>query len=139
MIAPASDSLAREFGITSTVVIALTTSIFVLAYAIGPLFLGPLSEIFGRSRVLQWANLWYLVWNLACGFSRNKDQLITFRFLAGIGGSAPMSIGGGVIGDCWKAEQRGQAIAIYSLAPLFGPVIGPLCGAWCITTHTSYR
>lgn len=77
MVAPASDQLAASFGITNNAVIALTTSIFVLAYgafnlfpfrdlrshictAFGPLFLGPLSEIFGRSRVLQIANLWYL-------------------------------------------------------------------------------
>jgi hypothetical protein len=60
MIAPASRQLAGDFGITNDVVIALTTSVFVLAYAIGPLFLGPMSELYGRSRVLQVANMWYL-------------------------------------------------------------------------------
>ncbi|KZT11969.1 MFS polyamine transporter [Laetiporus sulphureus 93-53] len=130
MIAPASDQLAEQFGITNQTVIALVTSVFVLAYAFGPLFLGPLSEIFGRSRVLQLANMWYLAWNLGCGFAQNKGQLIAFRFLAGLGGSAPLSIGGGVIADCWRPEERGQAIALYSLAPLLGPVIGPVCGAW---------
>lgn len=78
MIAPATNQLAAQFNIHSSAIIALTTSIFVLAYgessfiqrfdfvsdlkwtAIGPLFLGPLSEIYGRSRVLQLANLWYL-------------------------------------------------------------------------------
>jgi hypothetical protein len=60
MIAPASRQLAGDFGITNDVVIALTTSVFVLAYAIGPLFLGPMSELYGRSRVLQGANMWYL-------------------------------------------------------------------------------
>lgn len=52
--------------------------------------------------------MWYLAWNLGCGFAQNKGQLIAFRFLAGLGGSAPLSIGGGVLGDCWRAEQRGQ-------------------------------
>ncbi|KAL0581256.1 hypothetical protein V5O48_000739 [Marasmius crinis-equi] len=122
MIAPASMNLAEEFHITSTVMIAMTTSIFVLAYAIGPLFLGPLSEIYGRSRILQGANMFYLVWNLACGFARSEGQLIAFRLLAGLGGSAPLSIGGGVLGDTWTAEERGKAIAVYSLAPLMGPV-----------------
>lgn len=138
MIAPASEAVAAEFGITSTVTIALTTSIFVLAYAIGPLFLGPLSEIYGRSRVIQLANLWYLAWNLGCGFATNTAQLIAFRFLAGLGGSAPLSIGGAVLGDCFTAEQRGKAIAIYSLAPLLGPVLGPVCGAW-IAERSTWR
>ncbi|TFK37877.1 MFS polyamine transporter [Crucibulum laeve] len=138
MIAPASAQVAQDFGITSSVLIAMTTSVFVLGYAVGPLFIGPLSEIYGRSRVLQLSNLFYLAWNLGCGFAQNKGQLIAFRFLAGIGGSAPLSVGGGVLGDIWKAEERGQAIAIYSLAPLLGPVIGPVCGGW-IAERSTWR
>ena len=35
-----------------------------------------------------------------------------------------------MLGDVWKSEERGQAVALYSLMPLLGPVIGPICGAW---------
>ncbi|KAF8553172.1 MFS general substrate transporter [Imleria badia] len=138
MVAPATNQLAAQFGIHSSVVIAFTTSIFVLAYAIGPLFLGPLSEVYGRSRVLQLSNLWYLAWNLACGFAQNESQLLAFRFLAGLGGSAPLAIGGGLLGDCWRTEERGQAIAVYSLAPILGPVVGPVAGAW-IAERSTWR
>jgi MFS family permease len=72
----------------------LTLSIFVLAYAIGPLFLGPLSEIYGRVIVLQLSNLFYLAWNLGCGFAQTSGQLMAFRFFSGLGGSAPLAIGG---------------------------------------------
>lgn len=75
-------------------------------------------------------------WNLGCGFAQNKSQLIAFRFLAGLGGSAPLSIGGGVLGDCWRPEERGQAVALYSLAPLLGPVVGPVAGAWVAERST---
>ncbi|KAF9261630.1 MFS polyamine transporter [Marasmius fiardii PR-910] len=130
MIAPASSRAAQDFGVTNTVLIAMMTSSFILAYGFGPLLLSPLSEIYGRSRVLQCANLFYLIWNLVCGFAQNETQLIIFRFLAGLGGSAPLGIGGGVLGDTWIAEERGKAIAVYSLAPLMGPVVGPVAGAW---------
>ncbi|KAI0002444.1 MFS polyamine transporter [Russula compacta] len=136
MIAPASGQLAEHFDIHSTVLLAMITSVFVLAYAVGPLFLGPLSELYGRSHVIQVSNLWYLVWNLACGFAQSKNELIAFRFLSGLGGSAPLAIGGGVIGDLFDAEHRGQAISIYSLAPLLGPVIGPVAGAWIAEKST---
>ncbi|KAI0084550.1 MFS polyamine transporter [Irpex rosettiformis] len=136
MVAPATNQLAQQFGITNDVIIALTTSIFVLAYAFGPLFLGPLSEIYGRSRVLQLANMWYLAWNLGCGFAQNEGQLLAFRLMAGFGGSAPLSIGGGVLGDCWNPEERGKAVALYSLAPLLGPVVGPVAGAWIAEKST---
>ncbi|KAG1852442.1 MFS polyamine transporter [Suillus subalutaceus] len=136
MIAPATGEVASTFKINDDAILALTTSIFVLAYATGPLFLGPLSEIYGRSCVLQLANLWYLVWNLACGFAQSESQLLAFRFLAGIGGSAASSIGGGFLGDCWQPDERGKAVAIYSLAPLLGPVLGPVTGAWIVERST---
>ena len=47
-------------------------------------------------------------------------------------------VGGGVLGDVWRAEERGKAIAIYSLAPLLGPVVGPVCGGW-IAERSTWR
>ncbi|KAJ2917549.1 hypothetical protein MD484_g2881, partial [Candolleomyces efflorescens] len=125
MIAPASETIAQEFGIKEPVLISLITSAFVLGYSVGPLVVGPLSEIYGRSRVIKFSNLFYLVWNLACGFSTNAPQLLVFRFLSGIGGSAPLSVGGAVMGDIFHKEQRGRAMALYSFVAMLGPVLGP--------------
>ncbi|KAI0055627.1 MFS polyamine transporter [Artomyces pyxidatus] len=153
MSAPASEQIQEHFAISSTLT-AMTVSIFVLAYAVGPLFLGPLSEIFGRSRVLQIANLWFLgacvspsppsythlpiAWNIGCGFATSASQLIVFRFLAGIGGSAPLSVSGGVVGDLFTPERRGQAVAIYTLVPLLSPILGPIAGGW-IAQRSTWR
>lgn len=138
MIAPALTSIAADLQISNEVELALSLSIFVLAYAIGPLFLGPLSEIYGRVVVLQLSNLIYLFFNLGCGFAQNKGEMIAFRFLSGLGGSAPLALGGGVLGDLFNAEERGRAISIYSLAPLLGPAVGPIAGGF-IAEHTTWR
>ena len=138
MVAPALGAIGSEFHITNDVVLSLTLSIFILAYAIGPLFLGPLSEMYGRVIVLQTSNLLYLFFNLGCGLAQTKTQLIIFRFLSGLGGSAPLAIGGGVLSDLFTAEQRGRAISIYSLAPLLGPAVGPIAGGF-ITENTTWR
>ncbi|KAK7462878.1 hypothetical protein VKT23_007457 [Stygiomarasmius scandens] len=130
MISPATGNVMEDFSVTNSTLGGMITSVFVLGFAIGPLFLGPLSEIYGRSRVIQWANIWFLIWNLVCGFSQNITQLIVFRFFAGIGGSAPITIGGAVVGDTFHPEQRGRAIATYSLGPMIGPALGPVVGAW---------
>lgn len=90
MIAPAVNAISAELNITNDVEKNLTLSIFVLAYAVGPLFLGPLSEMYGRVIILQVTNLLYLFFNLGCGLAQTKGQLIAFRFLAGLGGSAPL-------------------------------------------------
>lgn len=92
MVAPALDTIAVEFKITSGFEKALVMSIFLLAYAIGPFLLGPLSEIFGRVVVLQCANLVFLVFNTICGFAKTKEQMMAFRFLSGLGGSAPQAV-----------------------------------------------
>ncbi|KAE9404127.1 MFS polyamine transporter [Gymnopus androsaceus JB14] len=138
MIAPGSQQVADEFGITSDVIINMITSIFVLGFAIGPLLMGPLSEMYGRSRVVQLGNMFFLVFNFVCGFSQNQTQLIIFRFLAGIGGSAPLTIGAAVVGDTFHPEERGRAIAIYALGPMVGPAVGPVIGAW-IVARVSWR
>ncbi|KAH7876957.1 MFS general substrate transporter [Lentinula edodes] len=108
----------------------MSLSIFVLAYALGPLFWGPLSELYGRLIILQVSNIWFLVFNSICPLARTPAQMLIFRFLAGFGGAAPQSIGGGVVGDLWSPEERGMAMSLYSLAPLVGPSTGPLVGGW---------
>ncbi|KAJ5180123.1 MFS multidrug transporter [Penicillium capsulatum] len=138
MIAPTVSNIAVDFGITDEIVSELTLSTFVLAYAVGPLVLAPLSEIYGRKIVLQMTNLFYITFNVACGVSRSTGQLIAFRFLSGLGGSAPLAIGGAVLGDCFQPEQRGKALAIYGLAPLLGPAVGPIAGGF-IAENTTWR
>ncbi|KAL1845958.1 hypothetical protein Plec18167_009088 [Paecilomyces lecythidis] len=138
MVAPALGTIAAEFNVKNEVESQLMLSVFILAYAVGPLFLGPLSEMFGRVKVLQLANLFYLAFNIACGVCTSKGQLIAFRFLSGLGGSVPLAVGGGVLSDCFKSEERGKAVAIYSLAPLLGPAVGPIAGGF-ITENTTWR
>ncbi|QVM10791.1 hypothetical protein D8B26_005444 [Coccidioides posadasii str. Silveira] len=138
MLAPALPTIAKEFKISSSMEEALVMSIFLLAYAIGPFLLGPLSEIYGRVVVLQTANMVYLIFNTLCGISRSKQQILAFRFLSGLGGSAPQTLNGGMLSDCWRAEERGKAIAIYSFAPFIGPVVGPIAAGY-IAQNTSWR
>jgi len=130
MFAPGVIFMDIEFHNTNTTISALSVSIFVLGYAVGPLFLSPLSEIYGRRPVLGCANAFFCVWQIGCALAPSLSTLIVFRFLAGIGGSGCLTIGGGVISDLFRREQRGMAMAIYGAGPLLGPVIGPICGGF---------
>lgn len=97
MVAPALQELGKDLGMTKDIEVEMAMSIFILGYALGPLFFGPVSEIFGRARVLKLSNVFYLSWNLGCGFAQNRTEFFVFRFLAGIGGSAPLSVAGGAL------------------------------------------
>ena len=59
--------------------------------------MGPLSEVFGRVYALQLGGLHYLAWHLGCRFAQNEVETVVFRFLSGIGGSAPLVIGVGIL------------------------------------------
>lgn len=92
MVTPALPVIADDFDIPEGFMRQLVMTIFLLGYAQGPFVLAPLSEIFGRVTVLQYANLIYLVFNTACGFAQTKEQMLAFRFLSGIGGAAPQAV-----------------------------------------------
>lgn len=92
MVTPALPVIAKELGIPEGFMRQLVMTIFLLGYAQGPFVLAPLSEIYGRVTVLQYANLIYLVFNTACGFAQTKEQMLAFRFLSGIGGAAPQAV-----------------------------------------------
>lgn len=57
MIAPAEPAINRDLDVHSTIDSQLVFSIFLLGFVIGPLFLAPLSEVYGRVIVLQLSNV----------------------------------------------------------------------------------
>ncbi|KAL4938825.1 hypothetical protein BDV06DRAFT_225609 [Aspergillus oleicola] len=138
MVAPALKEIANDFNIESQIQEYLVMSIFLLAYALGPFILAPLSEMYGRVVVLQSANMIYLIFNTVCGFAASREQMLAFRFLSGLGGAAPQAIGGGVLSDCWRKHERGAASAVYSVMPFIGPAIGPIAGGY-LTQYMSWR
>ncbi|KAK8221576.1 major facilitator superfamily domain-containing protein [Phyllosticta capitalensis] len=129
--APALDSIAADLHASNTVGVMIL-SIYMLAFSVGPLLTSPLSELYGRLAVLQCSNAFFFVFNTACGFAQNSGQMLAFRFLAGMGGCAAQSIGGGILSDMFTPLERGKALAVYSIAPLLGPIVGPVAGGFLV-------
>ncbi|KAI6047302.1 major facilitator superfamily domain-containing protein [Pisolithus marmoratus] len=130
MMAPGLPDIALRYHITNPTVLALTLCIFLLSLAVGPLFIAPLSEMYGRAWVLHIGNLVFLVFTLACALAPSASAFIGFRFLAGLAGSTPLAVGGGVIGDLFAERDRASAMALYVIGPLIGPAIGPVMGGF---------
>ncbi|USP74469.1 hypothetical protein yc1106_01743 [Curvularia clavata] len=130
IFAPATPFINAEFGNTSQLLGSLTVSVYVLGFSVGILFLSPLSEIYGRYWVLNLSSLVWCAFTFGCAFAPNLDGLISMRFLAGVGGSACLTIGTGVISDVFVPTQRGLAVSILSMGILFGPILGPIAGGF---------
>jgi MFS family permease len=86
--------------------------------------------MYGRLWVFQISNVGYTLFTIACALAPSLGSLIVFRFLAGCFGIAPLTVGGGTISDLIAQEERGKAMAMWSLGPILGPVIGPIIGGF---------
>lgn len=106
ILSPGIGSLMEEFGEDNAIVGAMTVSIYLLGYVVGPMFLAPLSEIYGRRPVLTAANVFFCCWQIGCALAPNITALIVFRFFSGVGGAGCLTLGGGVIADIFRPEQR---------------------------------
>ncbi|EEP76068.1 conserved hypothetical protein [Uncinocarpus reesii 1704] len=130
MCAPGIEKLMAEFDITSHTVSTLAITLFVLGIAIGPMVMSPLSEVYGRRPVYHIANVMFIAFMVGNALSRNIAQFMVFRFISGCAGGTPMALGGGTVADVTTLQNRGTAMALFSLGPLAGPVLGPVIGGF---------
>jgi hypothetical protein len=103
IMAPALNTIAHDLRMNNTEAV-MAMSVYLLATAFGPLIISPISEVYARTPILYATSIWFLIWNIVCGFSYNKGTLITARVFAGFGASAIYSLGGGVLRDVWRPE-----------------------------------
>jgi MFS family permease len=122
LCAPGTSLTLDEYGLTSKTIGAFMISIYVLGYALGPLFLAPLSEMYGRVPVINVSCGFFNAFLLGSSFAPNMPSLILMRLLAGIGGSAVMTITSAVIGDAFRVHERAAASCIIIGTPSLSPV-----------------
>ncbi|KFY18277.1 hypothetical protein V491_04816 [Pseudogymnoascus sp. VKM F-3775] len=122
----------------SELVATLGLSLFLLGMGIAPLFLGPLSEHFGRRPIYIGSLFFSLIWLLMCALSHNISTMLIGRFLGGLAGSAFLSVAGGTVGDMFRKVDLQAPMMIYSATQFMGPELGPLLGGF-INEYTSWR
>ncbi|KAJ2988718.1 hypothetical protein NUW58_g3831 [Xylaria curta] len=138
MFAPGALQLAEDFNITDPILQTFTVNIYLLAFGVGPIFLAPLSEIYGRLIIYYVCTVLYIAFTIGCAFSTNVSMFLVFRVFAGLFASGPLTIGGGTIADVTTQSERGKAVALWGLGPLLGPVAGPIIGGF-VTQVVGWR
>ncbi|KAL4780627.1 major facilitator superfamily domain-containing protein [Aspergillus varians] len=119
-----------EYFRISEEVSLLGISLFVIGFAIGPLFWAPLSELYGRRWIYIVSMVLFTAFTAGTTGAKNTQTLLILRFFAGSMGSAPMAIPGGVIADIFPPISRGLAGAVFAAAPFLGPTLGPILGGY---------
>src|SRR5882757_9542635 len=99
---------------------------------------GWISSIIGRKRFYMSCVAIFTVSSLLCGLAPNLGMLIFFRILQGAGGGGLQPSEQAILADTFPPEKRGMAFAIYGMAVVVAPALGPTIGGW-ITDNYSWR
>lgn len=97
MFAPVINQVMVEMGTSNRDIGSFGVSIYLLGYAFGPLVLAPCSELYGRLIVYHISAALFILCNVACALSISMPMLIIVRFLTGLVGAAPLTIGPGTV------------------------------------------
>src|SRR5580658_4026465 len=99
---------------------------------------GWLSSIMGRKNFYMSCVALFTVSSCLCGLAPNLTTLIVFRVLQGIGGGGLQPSEQAILADTFPPAKRGMAFAVYGIAVVTAPAIGPTLGGW-ITDNFTWR
>lgn len=103
---------------------------FLIGFGIGAIVAGPFSETFGRNMVYIVTTVMFMIFIMASGLAPNIEAQISFRFLAGFFGAAPLTCAGGSVSDMWDSLERSHGFPLYAIPAFSGPVLGPVIGSY---------
>ena len=130
---PSFPDIQAEFGV-SQAAMAQTLSVYLLAFAGTALIWGPLSDSFGRRRMVTISLLVYVVTCLGCAVASSFTSLLLFRVLQGLAASGGMTIGRAVIRDVHAGPGAQRAMSsvmlVFALAPAIAPIVGGVLHEW---------
>lgn len=99
---------------------------------------GWVSTVMGRKRFFLVCIVGFSLASLLCGLAPNLGLLVVMRALQGAAGSGLQPSGQAILSDTFAPQKRGMAFAVYGIAAVFAPAIGPTLGGW-ITDNLSWR
>jgi MFS transporter, DHA1 family, multidrug resistance protein len=127
MYLPSLPDIARLLN-ASTAQTQLTISAYLLGFAVGQIFYGPLADRHGRKPVLLGAMALYCVASLACALSTSIEMLIAARALQALGGSGGIVLARAIVRDLYSGARAGRELSLIGAVMALAPVLAPLLG-----------
>lgn len=127
MYLPSMPNMARALGVDSAT-IQLTLSLYLAAVAVGQLFIGPLSDRFGRRPVLLTGLSFFVVGSFICLMASNVGVLILGRVVQAIGGCAGITLSRAIVRDLYGRDQAASMIGYVTMGMAVAPMVAPTVG-----------
>src|SRR5690606_31488171 len=126
-----------SMGATQEQIAWVLTSYIVAAAIVMPLT-GFVAARMGRRRLFLWSVAGFTVASMLCGAAQNLEQIVAFRLLQGVFGASLVPLSQSVLLDAYPTEKHGQAMALWGVGVMIGPILGPSLGGW-LTEYYDWR
>jgi DHA2 family multidrug resistance protein len=109
---------------------------YIVAAAIMTTPTGFLAARFGRTRLFVTAVVGFTLASVLCGMAQSLQEIVIFRVLQGMCGASLVPLSQSVMFDIYPVEQRGKAMALWTMGVMIGPIFGPILGGWLTENHS---
>ena len=127
MYLPSLPDIARQLD-ASTPQVQFTISAYLIGFAIGQIFYGPVSDRHGRKPVLLAAIALYCVASLVCALSTSIEMLIVARGVQALGGSGGIVLTRAIVRDIYSGARAGRELSLIASVMALAPVLAPIVG-----------
>ncbi len=126
---PALPAIGDALGVATENHRQLVISAFTLGFGVGQLIHGPLSDRFGRRRMILWSLGAYAIANLLCASSTSFALLLAARVAGGVAVAATRVATTAMVRDCYEGRAMARVMSIAFMVFMIVPVIAPAFGS----------
>ncbi|MBS0513867.1 MAG: multidrug effflux MFS transporter [Proteobacteria bacterium] len=130
-IFPAFPAIARRFD-AGAVAMQQTISVYLFAYAALSLFVGAMSDAWGRRAIILVGLVVFFAGTVGCALAPSMQALLVFRALQGMSAGIGMIVGRAIVRDCFEGPHAQKLMAQISLIFGLAPALAPVVGAWLV-------
>jgi MFS transporter, DHA2 family, multidrug resistance protein len=118
--------------------IAWVLTAYIVAAAIATPLTGWLCDRFGQKNVFMASIAGFTLASALCGVANSLSEIVLARLLQGVFGAALVPLAQVVLMEINPRERQGQAMAVWGMGVMVGPILGPTLGGW-LTDSYSWR
>src|SRR5258708_32789382 len=107
----------------------LMMSLFMLGFAVAPLFYGPASDRYGRKPIVLFACMLFVIAGIGCALAQSLPTLLMWRVVQGAGAGASMTIALAIVRDLFEGQAARTKLSYVAIATMVVPMIAPTAGA----------
>ncbi len=133
---PALPTMSQYFH--SQTLVNFTMSGYFLAFAMGMFLFGPLSDKYGRNKILHYGAILFTLSSVCCALAPEIYSLIVGRVVMGLTAGAMITVSIALVKDCFHGTVRSRILAAIQAMAMIAPMVAPVCGAFLLQ-YTSWR